>query len=239
MSGTATRTTRGNGRGMASDRAFAGRRALLAAGASGIAMAALGVPIGARAEDRLPTPPQSLGPFYPYAPEVERDADLVTVRGGTGIAKGDVTILSGRVLDARGRPVASVRVEIWQCNAFGRYHHPRDNSNLPLDPNFQGYGETVSAADGAYRFRAIKPVPYPGRAPHIHVRLSGRDFAPLATQLYIAGHPQNDGDFLLSSIVDPRARSSLLVAFRRVDGADALAASFDITLDNNGTLRRG
>lgn len=215
------------------------RRALISAGISGVAMAALGVPIRAQAEERVPTPPQSLGPFYPYAPEVERDADLVTVRGGTGVAKGDITLLAGRVLDARGRPVAGVRVEIWQCNAFGRYHHPRDSSNVPLDPNFQGYGETVSASDGGYRFRAIKPVPYPGRAPHIHVRLSGRDFAPLATQLYIAGHPQNDGDALLAGIVDPRARSSLLVAFRRVDGADALAATFDVTLDNNGTLRRG
>ncbi len=215
------------------------RRALLAAGASGLAMLALGVPIRAGAEGRIATPPQSLGPFYPYAPEVERDADLVTVRGGAGVAKGEITLLGGRVQDARGRPVAGVRVEIWQCNAFGRYHHPRDRSNAPLDPNFQGYGETVSAADGAYRFRAIKPVPYPGRAPHIHVRLSGRDFAPLATQLYIAGHAQNDGDFLLSSIVDARARSSLLVEFRRVEGAEALAATFDITLDNNGTLHRG
>jgi protocatechuate 3,4-dioxygenase beta subunit len=202
-------------------------------------MLALGAPIRSHAEQRVATPPQSLGPFFPYAPEVERDADLVTVRGGTGIAKGEITLLTGRVLDARGRPVGGVSVEIWQCNAFGRYHHPRDRANVPLDPNFQGYGETVTATDGGYRFRAIKPVPYPGRAPHIHVRLSGHDFAPLATQLYIAGHPLNDGDFLLSSIVDPRARASLLVAFRRVDGADALAATFDVTLDNNGTLRRG
>jgi protocatechuate 3,4-dioxygenase beta subunit len=219
-------------------RFFTRRRTLISAGISGVAIAALGVPIRTLAGERVPTPSQSLGPFYPYAPEVERDADLVTVRGGTGIAKGEIAILAGRVLDARGGPVADVRVEIWQCNAFGRYHHPRDRSSVPLDPNFQGYGETVSAADGAYRFRAIRPVPYPGRAPHIHVRLSGRDFSPLATQLYIAGHPQNDGDSLLSSIVDPRARSSLLVPFRRVDGADALSAKFDITLDNNGTLRR-
>ena len=229
----------GKGGAMLKDRSFDRRRALLAAGASGIAIAALGVPVSTRADGRPPTPPQSLGPFYPYAPEVERDADLVTIRGGAGIAKGEIALVMGRVLDARGWPVAGVRIEIWQCNAFGRYHHPRDNSSAPLDPNFQGYGETVSAADGAYRFRAIKPVPYPGRAPHIHFRLSGRDFAPLVTQLYVAGHPLNDGDILFSSIVDARARASLAVPFRRVEEADSLAAKFDITLDNNGTLRRG
>lgn len=215
------------------------RRAVMTAGASGLALAALGVPLRARAEERVPTPRQSVGPFYPYGAAVERDADLVTVRGGKGLAQGEIAIVAGRVLDARGRPMAGVRVEIWQCNAFGRYHHPRDGSAAPLDPNFQGYGETLTAEDGSYRFRAIKPVPYPGRAPHIHFRLSGRDFEPLATQLYIAGHPMNDGDFLFSSIVDPRARASLAVPFERVAGGDALAARFEIVLANNGTLRRG
>lgn len=215
------------------------RRALVIAGTSGLALTALGVPLAARAEERVPTPRQSVGPFYPYGAEVERDADLVTVRGGSGIARGEIAIVAGRVVDARGRPMAGVRVEIWQCNAFGRYHHPRDGSSAPLDPNFQGYGETVTAADGGYRFRAIKPVPYPGRAPHIHFRLSGRDFAPLATQLYIAGHPLNETDFLFSSIVDPRARARLAVPFERVPGGDALAARFDIVLANDGTLRRG
>jgi len=215
------------------------RRKLLVAGAGALAGAAL--PRIARAADaqRIATPSQGLGPFYPYGPEVERDADLVTVKGGQGVAQGEITLLSGRVLDARGRPVSRVQVEIWQCNAFGRYHHPRDSRNVPLDPNFQGYGVVVTDADGAYRFRTIKPVPYPGRTPHIHFRLAGRDVPYLVTQMYIAGHPQNDGDFLLSSVVDPKARDSLLVRFEPVPGAPELAARFDITLANNGTLRRG
>jgi len=215
------------------------RRHLLALAATSLGTAALGVPLAARAQDRMPTPQQTLGPFYPYGPEIERDADLVTVQGGTGTAKGEITLLSGRVLDVRGRPVANARIEIWQCNAFGRYHHPRDSRNAPLDPNFQGYGVATTGADGAYRFRTIKPVPYPARTPHIHFRIAVRDAPLLATQMYVAGHPQNDGDFLLSRIVDPKARELLLVRFEPGPGADTLAAKFDIVLDNNGTLQRG
>jgi protocatechuate 3,4-dioxygenase, beta subunit len=216
------------------------RRRLLAAGAVSLAAGALGASRLARAEaERLATPSQGLGPFYPYGPEVERDADLVTVKGGAGVAKGDITLLSGRVLDVRGRPVSGVQVEIWQCDAFGSYHHPRDTRNAPRDPNFQGYGVATTGTDGAYRFRTIKPVPYPGRTPHIHFRLAGRDVPYLVTQMYIAGFPQNDGDFLLSSIVDPQARAALLVRFEPIAGASELAARFDITLANNGTLRRG
>jgi protocatechuate 3,4-dioxygenase beta subunit len=214
------------------------RRKLLVAGAASLAGAAL--PRIARAEEaRMATPSQGLGPFYPYSAAIEHDADLVTVKGAQSIAKGEVTLLSGRVLDARGRPVGGVQLEIWQCNAYGRYHHPRDASDRPLDPGFQGYGVTATSADGVYRFRTIKPVPYPGRTPHIHFRLAGRDVPYLVTQMYIAGHPQNDGDFLLSSVTDRKARESLLVRFEPIPGTTDLAARFEITLANNGTLQRG
>lgn len=215
------------------------RRHVLALAAASLGAAGLGLPLAARAQARMPTPQQTLGPFYPYGPEVESDADLVTVKGGTGTAKGEITLLGGRVIDVRGRPVAGARIEIWQCNAFGRYHHPRDGRNVPLDPNFQGYGVATTGEDGGYRFRTIKPVPYPGRTPHIHFRIGVRGTPLLATQMYIAGHPQNDGDFLLSSIVDPKARELLLVRFEPVPGTGTLAARFEIVLDNNGTLQRG
>ena len=224
---------------MVNDHRFARRRALLGAGASGLALAALGAPLRVSAEERAPTVQQSLGPFYPYEAPIEKDADLVTVRGGTVLAKGEIALVSGRVVDARGRPVADARVEIWQCNALGRYHHPRDRSSAPLDPNFQGYGETVTTAEGVYRFRAIKPVPYPGRTPHIHFRISGRDVPLLVTQMYVAGEPLNDTDVLLSGIFDPRARAGLIVPFERMPGAPTLEAKFDIVLASNGTLRRG
>lgn len=114
------------------------------------------------------TPQQTTGPFYPIELPLDRDNDLARVTGAAAPAQGQITHVLGRVLDREERPIAGARIEIWQCNAFGRYHHPRDTRDAPLDPGFQGYGETVSAADGGYRFRTIKPVSYPGRTPHIH-----------------------------------------------------------------------
>jgi protocatechuate 3,4-dioxygenase beta subunit len=96
------------------------------------------------------------------------------------------------VLDPDGRPVRGVRVEIWQCDAFGVYHHPRG----PADANFQGFGYTTSDDQGAYRFRTIEPVPYPGRTPHIHFKIAGPGFEPLITQMYLAGNPLNERDGL-------------------------------------------
>lgn len=233
-SGTFPRVRASNAGMSATAHSESRRRLVLAAGASVLSSA-----LGAHASTTVATPRQSLGPFYPYARELERDADLTTVRGGSGVAKGELTDLSGRVLDSNGRPLSGVRVELWQCNAFGRYHHPRDTRDAPLDPNFQGYGVTVTGADGAYRFRTIKPVPYPGRTPHIHFRLAGDDVPLLVTQMYVAGHPLNDDDFLLRSVIDPRAREALLVRFEPAAGSKLLTARFDITLANNGTLRSG
>ncbi len=203
------------------------RRRFLALSASAAAVAAL--PWRVDAAGLVFTPPQSVGPFYPRERPAEVDNDLVSVRGASGAAKGEVTVLTGVVTDAAGKPVPGARVEIWQCNAFGRYHHPGDQSAAPLDPNFQGYGETLTDAAGAYRFRTIKPVPYPGRAPHIHVRVTARGFAPIATQLYVAGEPQNDRDFLLQSVRDPEARAKLIVPF--VKSAGPLNATFDARFD--------
>jgi protocatechuate 3,4-dioxygenase beta subunit len=204
------------------------RRCFVALTAGAAAIAALPWRVDARG--LLATPPQAVGPFYPRERPAEADNDLVSVRGSAGTAKGEVTELTGIVTGADGRPVAGARVEIWQCNAFGRYHHPGDNSSAPLDPGFQGYGETVTDAAGAYRFRTIKPVPYPGRAPHIHVRVTARGFATISTQMYVAGEPQNDRDFLLQAVRDPEARARLIVPFVKAANSAALAAKFDVVL---------
>lgn len=177
----------------------------------------------------LPTPPQVKGPFYPLTLPLDRDNDLTSVSGQTGAAKGEITDIVGRVLDERGRLVSKVKVEIWQCNAFGRYHHVGDRQNKPVDPNFQGYGQFVTDAEGAYRFRTIKPVAYPGRAPHIHFTLTGEDFAPLTTQMYVADAPENERDQLLNSITDARARRSLIVKLER-SSEGSLRGIFDIVL---------
>jgi len=179
------------------------------------ALAALGGAGYAGAAARLLTPPQSLGPFYPDRLPLDDDSNLVQVRGAPAPAQGEHVEVAGRVTDRSGTPLAGVRVEIWQANAFGRYHHDRDRQDRPRDPGFQGYGQAVTRADGGYRFRTIRPVPYPGRAPHIHFRLTGGGAEPLVTQMYERGRRENRRDGLLNSISDPALRELLLVDFVR------------------------
>ena len=177
------------------------------------------------------TPSQTRGPFYPHDPPLEADADLVRVGGRDTLARGVITHLSGVVRDSRGRPAPDAQVEIWQCDANGRYHHPRDRRNAPLDENFQGYGRTRTGAAGRYRFRTIRPVAYPGRAPHIHFAIEGRGFEPLITQMYVQGAPENAYDGLLNRIGSPARRASLVIPFEpHPDLPGEQAARFDVVL---------
>jgi protocatechuate 3,4-dioxygenase beta subunit len=203
------------------------RRQFLSAGASATALLLSGY---ANAADYIRTPRQSRGPFYPLEIPLDNDNDLVHVAGGSAIAEGEIVNLVGRVIDTSGRPLAGARVEIWQCDNNGRYHHPGDSrADAPRDPNFQGYGQFVTGADGAYRFRTIKPVPYPGRTPHIHFAVSGDGFAELVTQMYLAGEPRNERDFLFQRIPD-EAKAGVLVKFAGVAGAAEPVGQFDIVL---------
>lgn len=188
------------------------------------------------AVERLTTPTQPTGPFYPLELPLDDDNDLVLVKGQADLAKGQITNVVGRITDERGRPVTAARVEIWQVNAFGRYHHPHDRQDKPFDPGFQGHGQTVTNSSGDYRFRTIKPVPYPGRAPHIHFAISGQNFEPLITQMYLAGAPENEGDFLLNRIRDPRQQQRLMVDLKRnanKEGNESVGR-FDIVLAADG-----
>ncbi len=215
----------GDARGLAAARTA--RRRLLAASLGGAALASL--PWRALAQARVATPRQTVGPFYPREFPADGDNDLVAVTGRSGLAQGELLLLAGAVTDVSGRPLAGARVEIWQCNAFGRYHHPRDGSSAPLDPNFQGWGAFVTGADGGYRFRTIKPVPYPGRTPHIHFRVSGRAVPELVTQMYVAGEPGNDRDGLYGWL-EPSARAAVTVRIDQAPDGKALAGRFDIVL---------
>ena len=203
------------------------RRWLEGALAAGLSLA---VPRSPAAE--LPrTPSQTRGPFYPHDPPLDADTDLVRVGGRDALARGVITHLSGVVRDARGRPVPGAQVEIWQCDVNGRYHHPRDRRNAPLDENFQGYGRTRTGAAGGYRFRTIRPVAYPGRAPHIHFAIGGRGFEPLITQMYVQDAPENAYDGPLNRIGNPGRRASLIVPFEpHPDLAGEQTARFDIVL---------
>jgi protocatechuate 3,4-dioxygenase beta subunit len=178
------------------------------------------------------TPAQTAGPFYPVTLPRDSDNDLIQVAGNDAAAKGTVTYLAGRVLDVDGRPVAGARVEIWQCDANGRYHNVRDDrADQPIDENFQGYGQTLTGESGGYRFRTIRPVPYPGRTPHIHFAVSGAGLSRFTTQMYVAGEPLNDRDGVLMGIRDPAARARLIVPLRPPEAEPAaLAGTFDIVL---------
>lgn len=186
------------------------RRCLLAGAAA--ALAATGSAPAAGAALVL-TPYQGRGPFYPAELPFDQDNDLVHVRGRSAPARGEIVVVRGRVRNERGRPAANMRVEIWQCDANGRYHHPRDRRNAPLDESFQGWGRFHTTGDGRYVFRTIRPVAYPGRAPHIHFLVSGPGFEPLTTQMYVDGAPENVRDRLLRSIRDSRQRANVLVRF--------------------------
>ncbi|MCK6428175.1 MAG: protocatechuate 3,4-dioxygenase [Burkholderiaceae bacterium] len=177
------------------------------------------------------TPRQTLGPFYPRnASERPRatDADLLTVENGRVLSKGTPLYLTGRVLTARGVPVAGAVVEIWQCDANAVYHHPAGGAVNERDPHFQGYGTATTDAAGAFHFRTIQPVPYPGRTPHIHVRVAASGVQALPTQLYLDGHPGNARDFLYRQL-DEAERAAVTLKLQPTQSAHPLAQATQFT----------
>jgi protocatechuate 3,4-dioxygenase beta subunit len=205
------------------------RRTLIAAAAA--TAGSLLVPGSLVAAELVPTPGQTEGPFYPVEFPPDMDNDLVRVTGQAAQALGQVTDISGRVLTLAGQPVRGATVEIWQCDANGIYRHPRAGGQGRIDHAFQGYGRTQADDQGAYRFRTIKPVPYPGRTPHIHFAVHVPGQGRLVTQMYIRGEPQNARDGLLNSIRDLRARESVIVALTAGQGdRGALQGRFDIVV---------
>jgi protocatechuate 3,4-dioxygenase beta subunit len=186
---------------------------------------------GLLAEELTRTPAQTEGPFYPDKLPLDTDNDLLIINDGITPAVGDVSWVSGRILDARGEPVRNALVEIWQCDNQGAYLHTGTSNKEKRDKNFQGFGRFLTGSDGQYLFRTIKPVPYPGRTPHIHyaVKMKGRE--KFTTQCYIEGHPGNEKDGIWKEL-DARARKAVTVPFESLKGSRVgeLAAKFDIIL---------
>ncbi|MCW3097366.1 MAG: protocatechuate 3,4-dioxygenase beta subunit [Chthonomonadaceae bacterium] len=201
---------------------------------SGLAVtAATFLPTGAFADELVRTPPQTEGPFYPDKLPLDTDNDLLIVNDGITQAVGEVTHLSGRVLDARGEPIRNAVVEIWQVDHEGSYVHSKGtNPSGKRDSNFQGFGRFLTGSTGEYYFRTIKPVAYPGRTPHIHfaVKMKGRD--KYTTQCYIKGEPKNNGDGVLNGIHDAKQRASVIIPFTPVKDSriGEVAAKFEIVL---------
>jgi len=185
---------------------------------------------GVRAADLVPTPAQSDGPFYPDKLPLDQDNDLVLVQGRMDPSKGIVTHLHGRILGPDGKPARGAVIEIWQCDANGVYLHTRGGDRAKLDAGFQGFGRFQVGDDGAYRFRTIRPVAYPGRTPHIHVKIKQGESELLTTQCYVAGDPGNERDGILRSIRDEALRKALVVDFTPKGNQGELAAQFDVVL---------
>jgi protocatechuate 3,4-dioxygenase beta subunit len=187
---------------------------------------------GAFAEALTVTPRQTEGPFYPDHLPLDTDNDLIVIKDSITPAVGAITHLSGRVLDAGGKPVKNAVVEIWQVDNNGAYLHSRSGNRTNRDTNFQGYGRFETASTGEYRFRTIKPVPYPGRTPHIHFKISKAGKELLTTQCYVKGEAQNARDGVLRGIRDAAAREAVLVEFAPISSSriGELAAKFDIVL---------
>jgi protocatechuate 3,4-dioxygenase beta subunit len=181
---------------------------------------------------RLRTPAQTEGPFYPNKLPLDTDNDLLIVNDGITPAVGEVTHLTGRILDAKGNPVRNALVEIWQCDARGVYLHTEDSDRRARDTNFQGFGRFLTGSGGEYYFRTIKPVPYPGRTPHVHFKIKRSGKELLTTQCYIKGHPGNERDFIWQSLRDPKARAALTIPFEKVPESKIgeWAARFDVIL---------
>jgi protocatechuate 3,4-dioxygenase beta subunit len=200
------------------------RHLLRALGAT--AALALTTPV-TRAARMLATPYQGKGPFYPLELPLDQ---ITTAVAAQRHAKGTIVDVSGRLLDEAGRPLAGVRIEIWQVNAHGRYHHQHDDQAKPWDPDFQGFGHTTTAADGAYRFRTVRPVAYPGRAPHIHFALSDRRFATFILRCTLPA-PRERARLSAHRVRDAKARNSLIVNLEpsRAEGSE-LVGRFDIVL---------
>jgi len=186
---------------------------------------------GAFAEELMRTPRQTEGPFYPDHLPLDTDNDLIIVNDALTPAAGEITHLSGLILDGRGAPIRNALVEIWQVDNNGVYLNSHD-THAKRDSNFQGFGRFLTGSTGEYYFRTIKPVLYPGRTRHIHFAVKTRRHDKWTTQCYVKGEPQNERDGIYRSIKDPKARGAVTIDFAPIHGSrlDELAARFDIVM---------
>jgi len=185
------------------------RRSLLK---GSIAMAALAT-FSRHAVSAILTPSTAEGPFYPKGAMRFADVDnnLVKVSGALAKAGGIVMRLKGKLLSKEGKALVGHRIEIWQCDVNGKYLHPSDSHRVIYDSGFQGFGHDISDINGSYSFTTIKPTVYPGRTPHIHVKVLDGQRELLTTQFYIAAEKSNQTDSLFRRMSVEQARSVSMV----------------------------
>lgn len=206
---------------------FTARRTLLRQGAGLMVATSAPAWLGAAwAQDRplRPTPSQSEGPFYPVALPADSDFDLLR-NGSATYTPRQTAWVSGTVTDTQGTPLAGGVVEIWQCDEAGHYHHPGDGNRA--DAAFQGFGKVTLAKDGRFRFRTLRPAPYSGRTPHIHVKVKLGSQELLTTQFYVQGDPGNARDGLWRRLGED-GQAALTRPF--VAGVDGFRAEYAVVV---------
>ena len=211
-------------------------------------LAALALPLfttpGLYAEELFRSPRLTEGPFYPDQLPLDQDNDLILINDALTPAVGEITHLTGRILSAAGEPIKDATIEIWQCDAHEVYINTRDSDSKAdqQDKNFQGFGHFTTGTSGEYRFRTIKPVPYPGRpAPHIHIKVKKGGRELITTQLMIRGHAGNLRDGIFSEAGDLLDRELVQAEWVAVPGAKLPEwnTSFDIVLGRTPDESRG
>lgn len=211
------------------------RRSMLVAGGAAVFASPFFTTRGLFAEELMATPSLTEGPFYPDHLPLDQDNDLILIKDSTTPAVGEITHLTGRILTKAGSPVRNATIEIWQCDANAVYLHSRDSDSKKQqqDSHFQGFGKFETSSTGEYRFRTIKPVPYPGRpAPHIHIKVKLNDQDVLTTQLLIRGHEGNDRDGVFKQVKESSQRELLTSEFKQVPDSKIgeFACNFDVVL---------
>jgi protocatechuate 3,4-dioxygenase beta subunit len=205
-------------------------RRLVLRTAGGVALAAAQLPalarvVAASASEPPSTPRMTDGPFYPVAFDRNPTTSLIV---GPLLAQARPLRLQGRVVDRENRPIADARVEIWQCDAAQHYRHPADAAGSALDKGFAGFGWQQGGADGRYAFETIEPVAYPGRTPHIHIKVKRDDRTLLTSQVFMPDQDAlNRADFLWRHLGRDQQPLALATLERRGDRA---IAHFDIVV---------
>lgn len=189
----------------------------------------------AKALALMPTPNETEGPFYPVKDQQDKDADLTQIEGHTVVAQGRHIIVSGRVQDVAGYPVAKAVLDIWQADANGRYRHPRDPNPAKPDENFQGWAILNSDENGFFRFKTVMPGAYPAsgtwtRPPHIHFKISKPGYRALTTQMYFSGQELNSSDLLLNA--KPPAERAAMTARLIAQQGNLPVYEYNIVLDS-------
>jgi protocatechuate 3,4-dioxygenase alpha subunit len=191
------------------------------------------------------SPSQTAGP-YVHIGLIPRQAgfDIFANNFGNVLVgektKGERIRIEGRVLDGAGTPVRDALLEIWQANADGRYNHPMDQQDKPLDEGFRGWGRAgTDFHTGLYAFDTIKPGAVAGRAgrgsmaSHVNFWIAARGInIGLHTRMYFGDETEANANDPVLRLIEPEQRRGTLIAPRTFRD-ERVVYTFDIYLQGD------